>query len=75
MMIINRAVTKVTNQPKEALDFTTRKQRILKGTSLSPSDLQEYLKEHIIVEGDKDSTMKIVSVKSYVREAEGHMLE
>ena len=75
MMIINRAVTKVTNQLKEALDFTTRKQRRLKGTSFSPSNLQEYLKEHIIVEGDKDGTMNIVSVKSYVREAEGQMLE
>ena len=75
MMIINRAVTTVTNQLKEALHFTTRKQRILKGTSFSPSSLQEYLKEHIIVEGDKDGTMNIVSVKSYVREAEGHMLE
>ena len=75
MMIINRAVTTVTNQLKEALDFTTRKQRILEGTSFPPSILQEYLKEHIIVEGDKDGTMNIVSVKSYVREAEGHMLE
>ena len=75
MMIINRAVTTVTNQLKEALDFTTRKQRILKGTSFSPSNLQEYLKEHIILEGDKYDTMNIVSVKSYVREAESHMFE
>ena len=75
MLIINRAVTTVTNQLKEALDFTTRKQHILKGTSFSPSNLQEYLKEHIIVQGDKDGTMNIVSVESYVREAEGHMLE
>ena len=75
MMIINRAVTTVTNQLNEALDFTTRKQRILKGTSFSPSSLQEYIKEHIIVEGDKDGTMNILSVKSYAREAEGHMLE
>ena len=75
MMIINRAVATVTNQLKEALDFTTPKQRILKGTSGSPSNLQEYLKEHIIVERDKDGTMNIVSLKSYVREAEGHMLE
>ena len=75
MMIINRAVATATNQLKEALDFTTRKQRILKGTSFSPSNLQEYLKKHIIVKGDKDGTMNIVSVKSYVREAEGHMLE
>ena len=59
----------------EALDFTTRKQHILKGTSFSPSNLQEHLKEDIIVEGDKDGTMNIVSVESYVREAEGHMLE
>ena len=75
MMIINRAVTTVTNQLKEALDLTTRKQHTLKGTSFSPSNLQEYLKEHIIVEGDKDGTLNIVSVISYVREAEGHMLE
>ena len=40
-----------------------------------PSSLQEYLKEHIIVKGDEDGTMNIVSVRSYVREAEGHMLE
>ena len=75
MMIINRAVTTVTNQLKEALDFATRKQHILKGTSFLPSNLQEYLKEHIIVEGDKNGTTNIVSVESYVCEAEGQMLE
>ena len=75
LMIINCAVSTLTNEFKEALNFTKRKQRILKGTSFSPSNLQEYLKEHIIVEGDKDGTMNLVSVKSYVREAEGHMLE
>ena len=74
MMIIKGPVTTVMNQLKEALDFTKRKQPILKGTSFSPSNLQEYLKEHIIVEGDKNGTMNIASVK-YVREAEGHMLE
>ena len=67
MMITNQAVGTVTNQLKEALDFTTRKQQILKGTSFSPSNLQPYLKEQ--------GTLNIVSVETYMREAEGHMLE
>ena len=70
---IDDSIKKVTDQTKGALDAFTRNTYLLRGASFCLEFFESYLRDHVIIEGDKDGSLNILSRSCYLREAEANM--
>ena len=73
LLKIDDSIKVVANQTKSALDAFTRNTYLLRGASFCFELLESYLRDHVIIEGDKDGSLYILSRSCYPREAEANM--
>ena len=70
---IDHSIKVVADHTKGALDAFTRNTHLLRGASFCFELLESYLRDHVIIERDKDGSLNILSRSCYLREAEANM--